>query len=406
MEITKDQIEALLWEEESTTLDFKQRQYRFAQATDEEKSELLKDILAFTNAFRRSDAFILIGVREVKGGRSEVLGVEAQLDDASLQQFVNSKTQRPVTFAYKAMQIEGLPVAVIHIPLQYRPVYLKRGFGKLKKDVVYLRRGSSTAVAAPDEVARMGADRHVAAAPEPSLSLSLFDRGTQKTLERQVSLRTTLLHVPPESDIPDYSERPMVAQLININSAYYRELAAFTQTLHLMRPLSFAIENAGAVSAHDVRLIFSVEDPDDEYVFMEVADIPGPPDSQHGIYSFAQNLPALGGEDVTVEHIAGTWRVECNFGKIQPQETARLSEDLYVGARRSGTLEINAQIFADNLSQPRPARFSLQFDVDEREVSLDEIKEMERERFFSTSEGRKVLAEMREDSDYGETEEA
>lgn len=224
MEIRKHQIEALLWEEESTTLDFKQRQYRFAQATDDEKAELLKDILTFTNAFRRSDAFILIGVKEVKGGRSEVLGIETQLEDASLQQFVNNKTQRPMTFAYKAMEIDGLPIAVIHIPLQYRPIYLKRDFGRLKENVVYLRRGSATAVATPDEVARMGSDRVVAAALEPSLSLSLFNRGTQKSLDDRVSLRSTLLHVPPESDIPDYMEKRGVAQLIDANSAYYREL--------------------------------------------------------------------------------------------------------------------------------------------------------------------------------------
>ena len=52
-------FEALLFEEESETLDFKRDQYRFDNATDEEKSELLKDILAFANAWRRADAYIL-----------------------------------------------------------------------------------------------------------------------------------------------------------------------------------------------------------------------------------------------------------------------------------------------------------------------------------------------------------
>ena len=176
-------------------------------------------------------------------------------------------------------------------------------------------------------------------------------------------------------------------------------IAAYTQTRYLMRPLSFAIENAGRVSAHDVRLVFRLEDPEDEYVFMEESDIPELPARRRGFYSFADNLRALGSEDVTVQHIAGTWCVECCFGKIQPQDLARLANDLYVGARRSGTLDIEAQIFADNLSPPHAARFSLQFDVDEREVSLDEIKAMERERFFNTPEGRKVLAEMHEDAD-------
>lgn len=88
-------IDQLLFGEEGNTLDFKSEQYRFSGATDDEKSELLKDILAFANAWRRADAYILIGVKEVKGGRSEVVGIADHLDDAHIQQFVNSKTQRP-----------------------------------------------------------------------------------------------------------------------------------------------------------------------------------------------------------------------------------------------------------------------------------------------------------------------
>jgi predicted HTH transcriptional regulator len=69
----KSVFERLLYEDESTSLDFKSEQYPFAKATDEEKSELLKDIPGFANAWRRADAYILIGVSEVRGGRSEVV---------------------------------------------------------------------------------------------------------------------------------------------------------------------------------------------------------------------------------------------------------------------------------------------------------------------------------------------
>ena len=44
-------FERLLHEDESTTLDFKRDQYRFTKATEQEKSELLKDILGFANAW-------------------------------------------------------------------------------------------------------------------------------------------------------------------------------------------------------------------------------------------------------------------------------------------------------------------------------------------------------------------
>ena len=149
-------MEELLNEDENSTLDFKRDQYPFDKASDEQKSELLKDILAFANAWRRTDAFLLVGVEDVKGGRSNVLGVASHFDDANIQQFVNSKTNRPVTFSYEVFPFEGSQLSVFHLPLQDRPIYLKNNFGKLRQQVVYLRRGSSTGTADPDEVAKMG----------------------------------------------------------------------------------------------------------------------------------------------------------------------------------------------------------------------------------------------------------
>jgi len=73
--VDKGLFERLLYEEESPTLDFKKEQYRFAKATQEEKAELLKDVLGFANAWRRSEAYILIGVEDVRGGRANVVGI-------------------------------------------------------------------------------------------------------------------------------------------------------------------------------------------------------------------------------------------------------------------------------------------------------------------------------------------
>src|SRR5256885_9467501 len=110
-------FEELLNEDESPTLDFKRDQYPFEKVDDEQKSELLKDILAFANAWRRTDAYILIGVEDVKGGRSNVVGVTAHFDDASIQQFVSDKTNRPVTFSYEVFPFESVLVGIFYIPL-------------------------------------------------------------------------------------------------------------------------------------------------------------------------------------------------------------------------------------------------------------------------------------------------
>ena len=68
-------LETLLHHEEGPALDFKEEQYLFENADIGSKAELLKDILALANSWRLTTAYILIGVREVKGGRSEIIGV-------------------------------------------------------------------------------------------------------------------------------------------------------------------------------------------------------------------------------------------------------------------------------------------------------------------------------------------
>lgn len=162
-----DTIDALLWEDESTTLDFKEQQYPLT--SDEEKAELIKDVLAFANAFRRNDAYILLGIREHKGGRAAVIGVTNHPDDASLQQLVNSKTNRPVEFSYHALTIDNQQIGIIQIPRQPRPAYLTRNFGKLTTNTVYIRHGSSTSIATPDEIARMGNDQQQPAGTSPEI---------------------------------------------------------------------------------------------------------------------------------------------------------------------------------------------------------------------------------------------
>ncbi len=182
---------SLLYEEESARLDFKEGQYELAGASTHDKEELLKDILAFANAWRSDDAFILRGVREVKGGRSIATGVDHHLDDAQLQQFVNSKTQRPVDFSYLPFEYDGRQIGVIRVPVQERPVYLRRDFGRLKNGEVYVRRGSSTAVASPDEIVAMGSQFRLPF--QPARDRRLLEEA------RKLGLHSSLLELSDEA---------------------------------------------------------------------------------------------------------------------------------------------------------------------------------------------------------------
>ena len=163
--LTLETLENLLRQEEGPTLDFKRQQYFFDKGSHSDqdvllksKGELLKDILAFANTHRSTPAYILIGVEEIQGGRSRVIGVKRHLDDSRLHKFVNQKTQRRVNFSYIPFSVGGYEIGVIEIEQsQDPPIYLKKRFGKVKKGEVYIRDGSSTTTASHAEVTEMSA---------------------------------------------------------------------------------------------------------------------------------------------------------------------------------------------------------------------------------------------------------
>ena len=230
-------FERLLYEEESTTVDFKKEQYRFAKATEDEKSELLKDILGFANAWRRSEAFILIGVEDVRGGRGNVVGIPPtdQLDDHSLQQFVNNLTNRPVRFHYEAFGFQGKHIGVIRIEEQTRPLYLKKDYGKLKKNEVYVRRGSSTDPTKPasiDEIAQMGQGSAMAVADLNGLAGEIeynrrLSAGLASAFQNYIQTYGLGTNVPKPSPVPPqrfrlqaiagYLQRPFLADDVPVN---------------------------------------------------------------------------------------------------------------------------------------------------------------------------------------------
>jgi predicted HTH transcriptional regulator len=96
--VTENEFVQLLYRGESESLDFKSEQYVFVGASEEAMTELLKDILAFANAWRNDPAYILIGVQETPSRKANATGISPadHIDDATLQQFVNSSSRQHV----------------------------------------------------------------------------------------------------------------------------------------------------------------------------------------------------------------------------------------------------------------------------------------------------------------------
>jgi hypothetical protein len=382
-------IEELLYEEESSTLDFKQKQYIFINAHDHQKSELLKDILAFANAWRRNDAYILIGIEEVKGGRSNVLGIDNDLDDADLQQFVNSKTQRPILFEYKNAQIDGKKIGLIKIPINERPIYLNKDYGKLKKHTVYIRRGSSTDIATPDEIAKMGAslqsEKNI-----PILKLAFANSDAKLCLEQNHRVVSKVLKLPENAVIPDYEESSshhpfdIMASHRTVNKDYYRELLLFYYWKTISQPISFCISNLSDVSATDIKIEMTVENKEDSINFVMEDELPEEPRASydylanlHNIKSLPehmaemQNLP-----DIIIKSIGNTWHIDVLFHKVRAGQTVFTKDLIFFSSTKDGTVDFAYEIFADNLPSSIQGNLTIDVKVERWESSLEEIKEL------------------------------
>jgi hypothetical protein len=384
-------MEQLLHEGESSSLDYKRDQYPFAGASDEDKGELLKDILAFANGWRHTDGYILIGVDEVAGGRSNVVGVTHHIPENDLQQFVNTKTNRPVAFSYRAYPFEGKQVGVITVPQQDRPIYLMKNFGKLQKQVVYYRQGTTTAIATPDDIARMGSGP---AKQQASLVVEFADIDREVSLGSQIDWTAELCRMPEPKDIPTVKERqerlshPILGSIAlptfssldlhdRLNNRYHHERAEYEFCKRLFRKVRLVVSNTGDVPASDVRVEMSVPTKQG-IVVMRPSKFPEVPKRRTSLLAMPAlrdlhfRRPFREAGDVDIDENEHRYKVEVECGTLQPGRQV-WSDEFYIGIGSSGEIELAGRLLAGNLPEPQEFTLTIDANVSETEMTVDEL---------------------------------
>ncbi|MEM1224047.1 MAG: ATP-binding protein [Planctomycetota bacterium] len=400
--MNKEFIEQLLYEEEGPTLDFKRDQYAFAKASEEEKSELLKDIIGFVNCWRRGEAFILIGVQEVQGAKSTVYGITDHLADHSLQQFVNNLTNRPVQFGYEACEFDGKQVGIIRIEMQKRPVYLKRDYGKLKKGEVYVRRGSSTdpsKPADPDEIALMGSGQ-VAERKEASLSVEFARPDLEQSLGALMEWAAEYCEMPETDEIPLLDDRPPSVRLpggqtfqmpsassldpiYRLNETFYHDLAYYEFIRRLVKEVRLVVTNTGDVPANDVRLEI-IAPVGHGFNLADTSEIPDLPKRRKCLLEAPQMKslhlrPALRHAGyVEIDKNDQQMKLEVDCGDLQPGRRV-WTDRFHIGIGASGEVELSGHIFAANLAKPQRVTLKINADIQRTEMTLDTLLALDSE---------------------------
>ncbi|USK82625.1 PQQ-binding-like beta-propeller repeat protein [Peribacillus frigoritolerans] len=136
---------------EGINIDFKRDQYKLNN--DILKSNLIKDILSMANTIRNDDAYIIIGVKSYPNGVKEYIGVESHFDDSDIQNLIKDKVDKVPILHYIPVMFQGKSFAVIKIsPSRYRPFLPIRDFGIVRKQCIYIRRGSMNDEARSEEI--------------------------------------------------------------------------------------------------------------------------------------------------------------------------------------------------------------------------------------------------------------
>lgn len=360
-------IAQLLWQSESDTLDFKRDQYPFDGAIDEQRSELVKDILAFANAWRSTPAHLLIGVEEVKHGRSIPVGTE-HLTNRSLQTFVNSKVNRPITFSYDAYEIEGKSIGVLEIPIQDRPLYLVKKYGRLDANMVYIRRGDTTDIAAPDEIAQMGAKREQAN-NHPVLAFSLGNLDKRSKFHGILRAETTCYNVPKSNALPRYGTNNIIGRSMNNeNENYYVDMAYYLRDVPHLQEYAVVIANESRTTAQQVIVRIRFADPD-----LEVFS-PRERRAEPARDNFMKVMPnVLPQTEISVDRGEAETIVKIEIGDIQPGTEEWSRRSFYVGSRVSKAFEAVISVSAHNLGEPMQLSQAFEFEVASQPVSVQQV---------------------------------
>ena len=277
-------------------------------------------------------------------GRSEVVGVKDHLDDADLHQFVNGKTQRRIEFSYYAVPIEGTTIGVIEIPPQQRPFHLKKGFGKLRANDVYIRDGSSTRVASPDEIAKMGAEVSTGGVPELALEWARVER--REVLPSPHTLTSIVLE--PRLSQSVIAPRPRaILQNLFANANYPEDVIDYAAQSALLTSLGMRLHNTGGIVGERIRFVGEVVSSTGLFVQDWFAD---PPSKTS--YPSMSGLGASSANDIDIEvtELADHWEIEIDFGDVRPRDETWTTNELFIGSTEPCTVTLRGE-----LSRRQPA---------------------------------------------------
>lgn len=356
--MTDELLTALRYKSEGTDIDFKSAQYRFIGGSEGDKAEMLKDILAMANAWRHGPGYILLGFKDQRPHPAEVVGISESIDDAKVQQFVHGKVKPKLTFRYEEYLYEGKTVGVITIPKQKRAFYLAHAYGKLKSNVVYVRRGSSTDEAEPPEITAMALSD--TGRGDMRVDLSVLTSNNDNLPDAFARHYLQFTENFPDYESPRQARGPFEIDASSLmwhdNRDFWREYAEYVRVDEGLILMQFVLLNRSEVQLSNAKLEVTVEPLDGQGFHMLAGDdLPEEPKAQWSpVYSIRSLPEVMASQNPRLVVDGGGVAPICHvrFGSLLPGEEGRTSDTLAIIPLGPGKLRLRFRILAGELATP------------------------------------------------------
>ncbi|MGA7951799.1 MAG: ATP-binding protein [Thiobacillaceae bacterium] len=384
--MTDELLTALRYKSEGPDIDFKSAQYRFIGGSEDDKAEMLKDILAMANAWRDGPGYVLLGFNDQRPHPAEVVGISQGMDDAKVQQFVHGKVKPKLTFRYEEHLYEGKTIGVISIPKQKRPFYLAHAYGKLKSNIVYVRRGSSTDEAEPPEIAAMAmAD---AGRGDLRLDLSVLTPNNDNLPDTFAQRYLQFTEKFPDYESPRQAKGPLGIDIRPLmerdNRDFWREYAQFVRVEERLILMQFVLLNRSEVQLSNAKLEVSVEPlAGQSFQMLAGEDLPAEPRCQLNPVYGLRSLPevmARQNRRLVVDDVGLFPVCHVRFGSLLPGEEGRSSDTLAIIPLGPGKLRLRFRILAGELATPHESERVVEASGEVEQLDFEGFKTFIRER--------------------------
>ena len=278
---------------------------------------------------------------------------------------------------------DGGDIGVIEIPVQERPSYIRKEFGGLHANTVYKRDGSSTAVATPNEVARMGEMR--VSSSTPQVVLAWADLNSRKVLPSPCTVQSLIFRPLLSKRMVAESQTTMADIIAAVprrldyrNKNYLQEVIFYAFEKALFKPLGFHLRNQSAVVGKRIRFVGSVTKGDSTQVLDWAARKKWPQHSSlinPSVVPLAAQLQRLhSSPDPCVQEHEEGWEITIDFGDVRPHDEIWTTSPLLVGSSRSGATTLEGELRGDNLPKPISCVLDICFEVEQRPMRIVDVR--------------------------------